>query len=345
MGLHSIYLVLVAVAFPPIETWWRLTDTMEYLDLADAMAEGDWSSVKPISRRLWPGYPISIALASRLTGVAAHIVGIAISLLGSGAFGYLVARRYGLAVSFMAGAVFPETLMYGSLGFSEGLASALIWAALLLRARTGRTDVGIAMACLATLARPQGAFLLVSLGLDGLAARRWRQLLIGSVAALSTAGLWLAYLYVKTGDPFANVRGYSMNYQWEGSAFTWPLWSFAQWMIHGNVVWPRRLYVLALWLLTLAGLALAFTRPGTGGVTRPERLFLLVFALYCGLENSLVSHRAHPRYLIPVLPIILASLGSHLPRRFALLAGGLLVSMTLALWIYYRQAGYNLSPP
>lgn len=355
--VRSVYLGVVYVLTPEFSIVGRFTDSSSYLELAEAFQAGEWRDLSLAARRFWPGFPLAIALVSGLMHIPTLPAAVLVSVFASSASSYLVARVHGTRVAILFTFLPPDWLFYGSLVYSEALATSLVWLSIFLISRTLRYDLAIGVAALAALVRPQGAFLLVALVIQGFRDRRMRGVVLGGIVAALLAALWFLYLFLKTGEPFSTLTGYSDIGQWKGFPVTLPFASIVHELVTSRVVWIRKIYLVVLWGVTVSAAIGGFRRfmsaadrengsgIGSGGeaggvsagsVLGVESLFLSIFIAYFAIENSPWGFTAFSRFVIPVSPVILAAFEQHLPRR----KWGYLVawsaSVALAVAIFLR---------
>ena len=182
--------------------------------------------------------------------------------------------------------LFPTTLFLSAL-YPESLFLALTLGSFYCARRRAWVGSGV-LAAVATLARPHGLLLALPLAIEYLAQRGWRlrDIRLDAVAValpLVAHGLWLGYLALTTGDPFASYAAQAM--------------------------WGRRL--VPPWV-TIAN----FFAPGAAvarlDLIYPAVMLLLVIASWKLLRPSYAAY-AVLFYLLPLSSAVIQSQG-----RFAL---------------------------
>ncbi|MBI2061519.1 MAG: hypothetical protein HYT87_17400 [Nitrospirae bacterium] len=337
--VRGAYLAVAWALSPDFSAVGRYDDSSSYLVLANAFQTGEWADLTLQARKFWPGYPMAVAMFSGLLHLSTPTAAIGVSILAASGSTYLVARLHGARVAVLFACLPPDWVFYGSLIFSEALATLLIWLSIFLLSRTRRYDLGIGVASLAALARPQGVFLLAALGIQGIRERRTRSVVMGGVFAAAVAASWFLYLYLKTGEPFSSLTGYGAVGQWRGFPMTIPFASVAHELFANRVAWVRKVYLVGLWAVTLwaAVVGVRRMRSATEPVVQVESIFLLVFAAYFACENSAWGFTAFSRFVIPVSPVVLAAFGERLPPGKWAYGVACSISFALAVAIFLRS--------
>jgi len=198
-GLALVHLALAALSFDP--TLHPGGDNAAYLDLARSLLERGrylslWEPGSPPHLQYPPGFPALLALAMALgvepwAGLKVLVVLVSTTAVG---LSYLWARtRLRAGPAFCVGllvAVAP-----GIVGQSRWILSDVpFWAATmgaLLAAGRGRAAVGAALAFVALTLRTAGLPLVLAFGVWFALRRRWRGVVLTTVALAVVSGLWL----------------------------------------------------------------------------------------------------------------------------------------------------------
>lgn len=245
----------------------------------------------------------------------------------------LIARLMGLGPALFLG-LFPVWLVFSSVGYSEGLYTALAATAFLALGPRTRDGVRVgAAAALASLTRYSGAVGFAGFGLWMLVRQRrsaWPFLAIGALAAAAVA-LWH---HGQTNDVFVYFEAQK---NW-GAATVWP-WQQLDWVLHGwftnHAVVRSSTHPSSFWLRGMAVWTLAAV--GLWRLHRASRHDLLAYSLpivvlvVCTEGMPAISL---PRLVLAAFPAI-AIHGASMTRHGMLAYGA--VSLPLGTWILIQH--------
>jgi hypothetical protein len=311
-----------------------LHDGQHYLAIASALdSPGELRALPGHVRRLAPGYPLLVRLFDLALPLA--VAALLVPVLAAGVATWLL-RALGASTWTAAYfAVFtPSWLVFSSTAMSEAPFLALTLGGVLLWRRGRGSWAGLALGA-ATLVRPVGALVFLSLWLLGL-RRRGPVLSAPSLLAWSALPVaWALTSWWLWGNPFEQTAAYA------DKDLSWPLHS----MVVGlGQPWHDPLkagqVLLALLLAALGGLGLRRRWLATRDPARAEDGAWLASHLgfYLLLPSSWVFE-CLPRFLVSCLPPILCGLEPWLPRRKAAVAAAAMASLALSGYWTLRALG------
>ncbi len=338
--VECLCLLLMAFAIQSFEYIWhgsfwnyvsRSLDNKAYVDLAMIIRDGHFPTAYP---PLFLGLPCAIALVSRLFSISELTTLVFISIFSSIATAVLISRLYGSSVAIVFAIVSVEWIKISILGGSEPLFT-LLFLSSFACARTERWSAASLLASLGTTVRPVGIFALAGIGIALLQKRNWTGLLRAiSIAVLIGSGyLWLTR-WVTT-DAFANFKMYQSDWGASGFPLAFPLTALirsAKKMIretHWNVGLRYAIWTLISIQLAVAALlrsksrSLLKTYTVEGIAATGYFLFFL-----CYNYNEVLAY--WPRFVIPILPMLLLPLGDALPKNSRILWPAAALSALLA---------------
>jgi hypothetical protein len=301
-------------------------DGWEYLRMAQAFALLHPRQMAPESLRLFPGYPLAIALVG--LGRRPEVAGLAISLLCAAGCGPLTSRLgRDPRLAWWMVALTPSWLIYTSTAMSEGLATLLALLALLLTIQARWPQAG-ALVGLATIVRPASALLMVPLCLEACWRGGWRGLRVAVGCAAVAPLLLLVASGLLWGDALVNLRGYA-----ESGPFIWPLQSLVENTLSPEVHLSRKLLTWGLIGVTF-GAAWGLWRRWRLGDEAARSLLAwhLSSALFYLLYPSHWLFGSLDRYYSGLWPTTLIGLAPWIPRHHWLHAG-LCLALSLAAWL------------
>jgi hypothetical protein len=314
-----------------LDEYVRFRDGGDYLRYAEAIRQLDLSALGGYHARLYPGYPLVLAVLGPPLG--GGVAGLLVSMLGAAAACLLFYQATGdrwLARYFYL--LPPAWLLFSAVVMSEGLFMALQLGALLLFTR-GRPLPAAAVLGLAAVVRPVSVLLAGAMLLALVWQRRWRALLpFALLTALPSVG-WMAVSYLAWGNLFANVTHYGAT-PLEGTLVGLPFQGILAMLLSGQVPLWKQAYVLVNIGVSLAGIAVAawqFFR-----VRDAWTLLLFVWItssvlFYASIGMPWWAFNEYVRYIITFFPALLIVLSPLLPRTWWLVGPLGLASAAMAL--------------
>jgi hypothetical protein len=309
-------------------------DGASYKHVASAIL-GDRGAMDEYDSRVFPGYPLLIAITHECTRLSIAASALAVTFISAGFAATFAAFffndiRIALAVAF----ALPHAWINMSLAMSEAPMLAIVMLALLI-SRKNAAGAGILFG-IAILIRPVVAFALIGLILEQIArAHASRGLIIAAIAA----AIFLAadfFLGPITGGLFHHLHVYANSPRaYTGQMLTWPFHSIISMTLHGNVGIFRWIYIMLHVALCLGGCALLLNKNSSTDLFTFIWLSLnTLFVLCLGLGAGDWGFNHFPRFTIPALPALAWSWRSFLPRTawmYIPVGAGLLVMAVFAI--------------
>ncbi len=281
--------------------------------------------------RHFVGLPLLSAVLVSATGMDEYSAIALISIVASFAAVLLAGKLWGTWAAAWFAVVNLDWLQRSLLGGAEPLFALLIFAAL-AAARRERWLLAAAAGAAATIVRPLGVFVLLAFGIVLLARRNVRALAGAVAISLAIGALYLAVVDARFGGAFGNFRWYSSMGLGHDRTFI-PLATLPLSLRDGLITWKNFAKTLAWTLFTIAAVVAAWRRPAVRERMRAypaEWLFggLYLASFFCFPAWWIEGE--YPRYLVPVIPMLLVALRPWLPedRRLFWVIG--LLSVTLA---------------
>ncbi len=239
----------------------------------------------------------------------------------------------------------PSFLMLSSETMTEPLFALLFVVALRLHV-AGRVAVGMMVASLMILARPEGFFLGALWGvwvlLDARDARPWWRRLPGTLRLAIGAGLWWLAALVVSGDPLFIPRNWPKNWDLTSAVYgVGPVWTFVARLpeIAGPVL--AVVFLLGLWRLV--------ARREHGVLTTA---FLTLFVVHTILRTfGWLGSAGYARYFVcvsPAIALITLAGWNEVARRLARTGRAIRVTVASVVWggsviaalLYVDMAGF-----
>jgi hypothetical protein len=308
-------------------------DNTSYVEIARTIRQ--WHSASGwIPQHFW-GFPYVIAVVAKLLAIRELTAIAAISLLGSLAVCILVHRLYGGWVTAVFIFINYQWIEISVEGGSEPLFICLLCASF-LAARSNRWNLAALLAALSTTVRPVGIFALLSLAAVLALRRSYRQLSTITLIGLGIGILYIVPLWILYGSPFTNFIQYRGDWGARGWPLTYPfhtlLASYLQ-FVHMDVIhwytFANFALCLSLALVGTAAMWLFRTRQDFP-LYQTEILFASLYTLFLISYNYLYIVGDFPRFLLPIVPILLYSLVDWIPRVRPLIWVGAVLSALLS---------------
>jgi len=188
-----------------------------------------------------------------------------------------------------------------------------------------------ALAALATVVRPLGFLALVGIGLTLLLRKDIKKAAACTGAAAVIGLLYLLPFWIFVHDPLFQVHHYKQEDWHGGSPVGWPFHGIVVSLIHNREPWTNVIlttgwvvfaaagFCAMIWKLRISTLShQGGGRQGSGSLLsgRPaEYLFGFAYLIFLFCYDSQWARAEFPRFVIPVLPFLLASLETWLPKR------------------------------
>jgi hypothetical protein len=342
-SLAEVLLMFTAVAFVHVgaivrvRNYWDVAahsfDNAIYLRIAGYIRAWHFPGGE-VPWNFW-GYPYAIAGVSKLFSIRALTAAALISVLSSLAVSILVRRLYGgwVATAFIF--INYEWIQLSFEGNSEPLFIFLLYASL-LAARSDRWNLAALLASLSTTVRPVGVFALVAFAAILAIRRSYRQLAAVTIIGLGIGALYIGSLWRLVGSPVG--VGFAEFYRRAWGPYRWPVtlpfrvWVSSFLAAYGPFRWYR-LAFFAVWpvVASLGTISMWLPRNRTrfSGLLQ-EVLLASMYTLFFLSFVDAALEVSFPRYLTPVLPLLLFSLRDWIPRDRRVLWAAALVSALLA---------------
>jgi len=317
-----------------VTSFWEAADWLDntsYIEIARTIGHGHAGEWVP--QHFW-GFPYAIALVSKLLAIRELTAIVVISMLASLTVCALVHRLYGGWVAAVFLFINYQWIELSVEGGSEPLFMCFLFAAF-LAARADRWNLAASLAALGTTVRPVGVFALLSFAAVLAWRRHYRRL-----ATITAIGSGMGILYVVPvwrlyGSPFVHFIQYRGDWGAHGWPLTFPfrtlLASYLQ-FVHMDTHWYTFANFAVCLSLALVG-TIALWLPHAGQKPRryeSETVFASLYVLFLLSYNYLYIVGDFPRFLLPVVPILLYSLRDWIPRFHTLLWIGGVMSALLS---------------
>ena len=291
-------------------------DNGAYISAASAIQHWNFRGVEV--KQFW-GYSYVMAAVS-LTGLSLATCLLLVSMVCSVLSVAVCFRLWGgWTAAFFAISNF-DWMQRSFLGGSEPLFVLFLfgcfWAA---RARHWNTAA--LLASLATITRPLGFIALLGIGIVLLWTHEYRKTASCLAISAMVGALYLLPFWLYFGDPLYQVHRYQTSDWHSGSALSWPLHAIIQSLIHNRQPWTNVALTMT-WIIfaVIATAALVLRTQVRAHLPSLEWLFAVMYAIFLLCYSSQEWARAEfPRFLIPVLPIMLVAFSGWLPRDRRLL--------------------------
>jgi hypothetical protein len=360
-GLATLHAVVGLLLFEP--TLFPGGDNAGYLILGDSLRTGSgyrdlYLPGSPLHARYPPLLPSLLALLGTLGGThLAKIAMLACTSLAVWVTAILGRRLVGDGPALFAAALLainPTLLEYGHYILSEAPFVLLVVLALWASQRDDRQGAVLAtVAAVGAFAtRTAGLTVLLALPLSWVARKSWRRAAWGGIVAISTLAIWGLYQrwaapeqpgYLQELvliDPYTPEAG-SVGLTGLALRAAENLWAYASRVIPQTAIGTEGAAtpLVAIFGLTLAGLALAGWAMRTRKPLDPPEIFVL---LYVGLIAIWPQVWTDRRFLLPLLPMLtllalgfVASRGDR-ARRWAPALLACAIALPCLVWVVKR---------
>lgn len=341
--LHGVAIlaacIIVRVALIAVACWKAriglaefalMHDGWEYLRMSRAFAQLHPGSTGLESLRLFPGYPIVLALLS--FGRYFIEAGLVVAVLPAAVCALLMARLGGrreLAWGMVA--LLPSWLVYTSTVMSEGLSNLLALGGLMLLARGSWAGAGFC-AGFGAIVRPVGAFLYVPILLEAWSRRNRRGAMLAILAGLPWPLLYVVGSKLFWGDAFRSMKDYSGTVE----AF-WPLESLLRYSLDAGTGLTKKGLVWGTLAITAAG-AVGLWKSWREGRASYRALlgWHVAAAVFYLLTPGGWVFGSIDRYLGALWPTALIGISRWLPARSRVLGVAVLVLSAISFYFALR---------
>jgi hypothetical protein len=310
----AIFLTVISLYHTSLETYSNKGDGASYKHMAAALL-GEPAAMDQYDTRVFPGYPMLIAVTHLITRLSISASALAVTFISAGAAAALSAivfedRRIGWAV----GLALPHAWINMSLAMSEAPVLALIMLGLLL-ARRKQTAAGGIIFGLSILTRPVAAFALIGLFVDQFACGRLHRGLLTSICASLVFFIGMFVVRPITGGFFHGVSVYANSPRaYAGQIFTWPMHSIWWMTLYGRPGWWRWIYIIAHLTACIGGCIILSRKTSPTDLLAFTWLALnTLFILCIGLGPGAWGFNHFPRFMIPALPALAYAWRRFLP--------------------------------
>jgi hypothetical protein len=335
-----------------VTNFWELaiarTDDMDFVTVATIILNWHFPGGPPPAN-FW-GFPYAIAGFAKIFSVPELMAAVLISVLGSLAVCTLVHRLYGgwVAAAFIF--ISFDWIRVSIEGGSEPLFMCCLYASF-LAARSDRWNLAALLGSLSTTVRPLGIFALF--GFAGVLAMRrdYRRLVVITLIGLGLGVLYVVPLWVLLGSPFNNFAVYRGDWGPHGWPLTYPfgaLISSFRLELHSSTRWYTLVYSAAWPILALVGVTamwLPRNRHLFWTKYQPEAVFVTTYTFFFLSYNYIEIFWFFPRFVVPVLPLLVFSARDWIPRDRRVLWGATVLSALLsaAVLVHFKNVfGFGL---
>ncbi len=298
-------------------------DNGAYLVAASAIRHWDFHAAEV---KLFWGLPYAIAGFSWLP-VSPRTDLLLICLVSSLVSVMLVWKLWGAWVAGFFAVVSFRWIQVAVLGGAEPLFLALLFSSF-LASRKERWLVASILAALATLVRPLGLFALMAIGLTLLYRREYKKALQCTVLGAILGALYLLPFWIYFHDPLYQFHLYKQRDWQSGFAIGLPFRAIAISLVRDREPWTNFIVTMAWIFFAIIG-ACAMGRKSFREYTRrhqAECMFGFFYLFFIFSYNSVAWARSEfPRFVIPVVPLLLLALQQWLPKsRYVLYSLGVI---------------------
>ena len=294
-------------------------DTSSYLANAAVISgERPLASLTDYDVRVFPGYPVMIAIVHRLwipLPVAALFVTWLSAAIAAAAAGKVFAD---VRVAWAMTCLIPHYLINSSLGMSEAPLLAMVCLALLASQYDQILLAGVLFGC-AGMIRPMACFALAGVVFALLRDRRTKPAIVLLIATAGMFALELLAIRQWTGDALRSVHAYSQNPDaYAGHLLALPFQSLLTTPAHDRVGVGRVIYIWLHVIITLLACGLIADRVIRAGRSKPRDAvacaWLIGNTAFVLCIGSVWGFRHFPRFTIPAAPAFFWTVRNVLPR-------------------------------
>lgn len=341
LSLCTAVLLRIAILFigseithTPIHSIANAHDGKEYITYTNAIKHLDLNSIPVPTRRLYPGYPLTIALLSFVfpywvSGYIITFLGVILTII----FTHILFNSR--QITFAAGFIYPAWLYYTSFVMSEGLFIALLLCAMLLEKKKNYYLCSLLLG-FAYLTRPVALFLAIALFLSRIRKTTVKHFILqGIVFAFPPIVWYVIFSYFWSGTN----AGYTPK-------FSFPFYPWLHLIFTGNIFTFKKMYISMIFLFFVITLIVEIYNRFFNRKTLENEYFLFfIFLLF--FQLSLYSFKYYTidyafiyqdRYLIPLFPFALRIWEKLLNKWVLLLLGAGSTAISVYWMVHYIQA-------
>ncbi len=222
----AVFILALRVGHLSVAGYTSKGDTSSYIANAAAMSsERSYSSLSDYDHRVFPGYPLLIAITHKL-GISLSMAALCVTWISAALAAAAGAKVFEDArVGWAMTCLIPHYLINSSLGMSEAPLLAMICVAMLASQKNQQVRAGIAFA-FAGIIRPMACFALAGVLLALFQQRRWRAGLLLSITVLVAFTLEATAIQLWTGDALHGIHVYAQHPgAYGGHMLAWPFQS------------------------------------------------------------------------------------------------------------------------
>jgi hypothetical protein len=326
-------------------------DNSNYLALADFIRK--WTPTTNLEYHHFWGYPYVIIAVSSILHVSGLQVLVVISLTSSVVTCLLLHRLYGGLVALSFGVISSTWILLSVFGGAEPLFLALLFASF-LAARIERWLLAVLLGCAAATVAPLGILVPLALLASLAWQRNWRVFGGCCLVAVVSAVVYLIPIYLLTGDALTQFRQYSPAWQSHDFPFahrglsSLPLLRLFQSFYYLRASWsslPSAVLRLIWILVAVAGTIVLWMPRLCRELPTAERIFGCAYSAFLLCYNFDFIAMYIPRFVLPVLPLMLFAVRKWIPRDRRILwplAALSIVFNTVVLFGFQNVFGFKL---
>jgi hypothetical protein len=322
-GLWLLTVVLFVITLVQFQSYTFKVDNFgdngAYLKAASAIQHWDFHDAEI---KLFWGLPYVIAGFSWLP-VSARTDLLLICLVSSLVSVLLVWKLWGPWIAGYFAVLSFRWMQVSVLGGAEPLFVALLFSSF-WASRKERWLVASLLAALATLVRPLGIFALIGIGVTLLYRRDFKKAFQCTALAAFIGVLYLLPFWLYFHDPLYQFHLYKQRDWQSGPAIGLPFRAIAISLIHDREPWTNVIVTMAWIIFALAGLYAMSRKSFRHYIQehRAECIFGFLYLFFIFSYNSVAWARSEfPRFVIPVMPLLLLALDRWLPKSRYVLYG------------------------
>lgn len=296
-------------------------DSSAYMSVASAIRRWDFQGLTV--KQFW-GLPYLMALVSTLLRVSDRTSLLLISAVSSFVSAALAHRLWGgWAAGFFAVVNF-DWMQRSFLGGSEPLFVALLFSAF-LAVRRQRWILAALSASLATTVRPLGILALLALGVVLLGRREYRKAMLAFLVGCAIGLAYMLPLWRLYRDPLATVHSYQQANQAGPHLFGVPFHAMVMGTLLYHSTWTNLLLTFGWILFVLAGMVAAVASRAFRDYAKSHPVEVIFAGAYvlaiCSYNYPYWARGSFPRFVIPVIPLVVLALSPWIPKSRALSRG------------------------
>jgi hypothetical protein len=317
LGLRVVVFAVVILWFHiPFQTYANAADGQSYQHYAQAIL-GDRSQLTVYDTRVFPGYPLLIAMVNEATRVGIAPTALGVTWISAAAAAVLAAvlfrdRRIGWAMVMLI----PHWPINSSLAMSEAPMLAVVLSGLVLGVGGYAMPSG-ALLGFAVLVRPAAVFPLAGFLVARWFANQRRQALTAALVSAVVIAAGLLFVKWLMGDAMHSLKVYSNSPSaYAGAVFAWPFQALIETPIRAHASAARIVYIWAQVALVLGACAMLAAKVKSSALDRLAFLWLganVIFTLCIASGPFGWGFYHFPRFTIPALPPLFWAVRRVLP--------------------------------